>query len=138
MAMPSSPEARRFYRCSLQRYREAEILIEAGQTTGAVYLAGYGIECILKALILSAVTLGVRSDTLKSFRGNRAHEYDWLRGVYLMNGGSRLPREIIRQFFLVSGWTTDLRYRPGTIPLYEADEFMAAALAIIDWAQGKL
>jgi len=52
MAVPSSIEARLFYRAS-QRFDEAQVLLEAVRTTGAVYLAGYGIECILKALILS-------------------------------------------------------------------------------------
>ena len=55
MATPSSKESRLFYRCAKQRYEEAQILLEAGRPTGAVYLAGYGIECMLKALVISMV-----------------------------------------------------------------------------------
>ena len=94
MAIPGSSDARLYYRCAFQRYEEAEVLLEADYTTGAVYLAGYGIECILKALVLMSVAAGDRPETLKSFRGSKAHEYEWLRSLYLTNGGARFPREI--------------------------------------------
>ena len=71
MAIPASPDARLYYRCAFQRYEEAEILFEAGYTTGAVYLAGYGVECVLKALVLTVVPPNARSDALRSFRGAR-------------------------------------------------------------------
>jgi len=38
-----------------QRFDDALLLLEMGRTTAAVYLAGYSVECMLKALILSAV-----------------------------------------------------------------------------------
>ena len=52
MAIPASIEARLYYRCAFQRHEDAQILLRADHTTGAVYLAGYGVECILKALVL--------------------------------------------------------------------------------------
>src|SRR5690349_6619004 len=98
MAIPASGDARLYYRAAFQRYEEAEVLADAGYTTGAIYLAGYGIECILKALVLMAIPAGARPDMLKSFRGSRAHEYEWLRSLYLTNGGARFPREITQHF----------------------------------------
>jgi len=68
MAVPGSSDARLYYRCAFQRYEEAEVLLKSDYTTGAVYLAGYGIECILKSLVLMAVSSAGRSDTLRSFR----------------------------------------------------------------------
>lgn len=138
MAIPSSRDARLFYRCAYQRYEEAEVLLKAGYTTGAVYLAGYGIECILKALVLMAVPARTRSDTLKSFRGGKAHEYEWLRSVYLMNGGTRFPRDITQHFTLVTDWSTDLRYTPRSVRADEAEAFLVAAVAIIQWADRSL
>lgn len=108
------------------------------KTTGAVYLAGYGIECILKALVLMAVPAGFRPDTLRSFRGSRAHEYDWLRALYLTNGGARFPSEITQHFTLVNDWSTDLRYMPRSVGPDDADAFLASATAIIRWADGRL
>jgi hypothetical protein len=50
MAIPSSSDARLYYRCAFQRYEEADGLFRAEYATGAVYLAGYGIECIPESL----------------------------------------------------------------------------------------
>ena len=138
MPVPGSSDARLYYRCAFQRYEEAEVLFTADFTTGAVYLAGYGIECILKALILMAVPVAARSETLKSFRGSKAHEYEWLRSLYLTNGGARFPREITQQFTLVNDWSTDLRYTPRSVRADDAEAFLKAAVAIIHWADGRL
>jgi HEPN domain-containing protein len=138
MAVPSSKEARLFYRCAFQRYEDAQILFRDQRTTGAVYLAGYSIECILKALILSVVPARNQAALLQSFRGNQAHDYEWLRYQYRLNGGARFPREINRDFTLVNDWSTDLRYTPRTLKEDEAEAFLAAAEAIVHWADGRL
>jgi hypothetical protein len=138
MAVPGSKESRLFYRCAKQRYEEARILLKAEKPTGAVYLAGYGIECMLKALVLSVIP-SIRADAiLQSFRGNRAHNYQWLRAQYLVNGGAALPREVNQCFTLVDQWSTDLRYMPGTIKAERADSFIGAARVIIHWADTRL
>jgi hypothetical protein len=142
MAIPASPDARLFYRCAFQRYEEANVLLRAEFTTGAVYLAGYlagyGIECILKALVLMAVPALDRPEVLKSFRGSKAHEFEWLRTMYLSQGGSRFPRDITQHFTLVNDWSTDLRYVPRMVRIDEAEAFLTAAVAIIRWADGRL
>jgi hypothetical protein len=138
MAIPGSTNARIYYRCAFQRYEEAEVLFRADYTTGAVYLAGYAIECILKTLILTAVPAATQPEMLKSFRGNRAHEYEWLRTQYLMNGGARFPGEITQHFTLVNDWSTDLCYTPRFIRADDAEAFLALAVAIIKWADGRL
>lgn len=138
MAVPSSAEARLFYRCAFQRFDDARVLREMDHTTGAVYLAGYGVECILKALILGAVVPKARSEMLRSFRGNRAHDFEWLRTQYRLNGGSRLPRDITRHFTLLNDWSTELRYVPRRVKDEDADVFLTAAASIIGWADGRL
>src|SRR5438552_14504281 len=138
MAVPSSRDARLFYRCAAERYEDAEILLRAERTTGAVYMAGYGIECILKALILSVIPPGNIAATLQSFRGNRAHDYDWLRDLYRSTGGTSFPRDVNQNFTLVNYWSTDLRYVPRTLREVEAEAFLKAAEAIIHWARGRL
>lgn len=138
MAIPNETNARLFYRCAFHRYEEAEVLFKAGYTTGSVYLAGYGVECILKALILVSATPQTRLDTLKSFRGSKAHEFEWLRSLYLLNGGARFPSETTQQFTLVSDWSTELRYTPRSVQPDEAEAFLAAAANIIKWADGRI
>jgi HEPN domain-containing protein len=52
---PSSAYVRRFYRAAKRRFDDALLLLEMERTTTAIYLVGYSVECMLKALILSAV-----------------------------------------------------------------------------------
>ena len=138
MAIPTSREPRLYYRCAYQRLEDAQILLRADHTTGAVYLAGYAIECILKALVLGDVASAARAEVLTSFRGNRAHDYEWLRARYFQNGGARFPREITGAFTLVNDWSTEMRYLPRTLRVEDAEEFLAAAGRIIRWADGRL
>lgn len=138
MAVPSAKDARFFYRCASERYEDAEILIRAERTTGAVYMAGYGIECILKALILSVVPPGNIPSVLESFRGNLAHDYNWLRDRYRTSGGTIFPRDVNHQFTLVNYWSTDLRDLPRTLREGEAEAFLKAAEVIIHCARGRL
>ena len=137
MAQPGDPEARLYYRCAFLRFEDAQILLRADHTTGAVYLAGYGVECILKALVLMAVPLRDRPAMLLSFRGAKAHDYEWLRSQYFHNSGPRFPREINEQFTLVNSWSTDLRYRPNTVRDEEAEGFLIAVSRILHWADER-
>jgi hypothetical protein len=138
MAVPGSSEARLYYRCARHRHEDALVLQKNERTTGAVYLAGYGVECIIKALILEGLAPAARKDMLESFRGARAHDYEWLRTQYRLGGGARFPKEINEAFTLVQAWSTDMRYMPQTWKAGDADAFLAASEAIIRWADGRL
>ena len=138
MALPGFAQARDYHRCAKQRYEEAELLARNAKTTGAVYLAGYGVECMLKALVLTAAPPVRRADVLRSFRGGKAHDFEWLRSLYIGYGGARFPRGIARSFSLVSDWSTDLRYSPRSLRASESDAFMRSAWVIVHWADGRL
>ena len=138
MAIPTSKDARLFYRCAVQRYEDAQILLKACHATGAVYLAGYGIECILKALLLTALAPDSQDKMLESFHGSRAHDYDWLRKQYLKKSRSPFPLEVTEAFTLVNSWSTDLRYTPQNLKMDEAGAFLAATEKIILWAKGRI
>jgi hypothetical protein len=138
MATPRSKESRLFYRSAQQRYGEAEVLLEAGHPTGAVYLAGYSIECMLKALVLSLVPPARSSAVLQTFRGSRAHDFHWLRFQYRLHGGAAFPREVNQHFLLSDEWSTDLRYSPMTLRQEKAEAFIDAAKAILRWGDGRL
>jgi len=128
-----------YYRCAFQRFDEAKILRKAEQTTiGSVYLAGYGIECVLKALILNALTPAKEVEMFRSFRGNKAHDFEWLREQYLRTGGGRFPPAITRSFTLVSDWSTEIRYVPRSMRRSEIDVFLRASEEILVWADGRL
>src|SRR5437588_205859 len=115
MGLPKAPEARLFYRVSHERLADARILRERGRTTGSVYLAGYAVECMLKALVLSRPTGSARSAMADSFRGSKGHDFGWLRRAYLRGRGQALPPDIRTAFEEVNTWSTHVRYFPGQI-----------------------
>ena len=77
MGLPKGEDARRFYRAAFQRFEDAEILLANQRTTGAFCLAGYGVECILKALILSVTAVNEVPRVAKRLtRGKKAHRIE--------------------------------------------------------------
>lgn len=138
VAIPSSAPARRFYRAAKQRFDDALLLLEMQRTTAAVYLAGYSVECMLKALILSVVPQAQEPELLGRFRGARAHDYEWLLPLYAEKGGARIPASVVPHFARVNSWSTDMRYAPGTPAASEAKAFTDAAIAIMTWVDGRL
>lgn len=137
MALPRAKQARPFYQAAWQRFEDAQVLLRAGRTTGATYLAGYGVECMMKALVLSTLPARQQSNMADEFRGARAHSFEWLKATYLGSGGS-FPLAIAREFTLVNTWSTHLRYAAGTANPQDAKAFIQAADHIISWADGRL
>jgi len=138
MALPRPVEARLYYRAAKQRFDDSQLLLEAGRTTGAVYLAGYTVECFLKALVLAGVAAGPRQQLLREFRGSRAHDIEWLGALYRRHAGAAIPRDITRHLSRVASWSTDLRYATGSLRSRDADEFMDSVIALITWADGRM
>jgi HEPN domain-containing protein len=138
MGLPQPPEARLYYRAGKQRFDDAQLLLQEGRTTGAVYLAGYTVECFLKSLVLASVAPGLRRQLLAQFRGSRAHEIEWLGALYRRRVGLAIPRDITRHLSRVASWSTDLRYATGVVKRQEADEFMNSVMAVAAWADGRM
>ena len=132
-------DAQSFYRVAEQRLDDAEFLLRGLRTTAAVYLAGYAIECALKALILSATARKDLGEVLDSFRGNLAHDYLWLRDRYYARGRSpQFPIAISLCFRRSNTWSTDIRYQAGKTSSREAILFLRDAKTIVDWVKARL
>ena len=54
MGMPADINARRYYRVAFQRLEDGKSLLEINRPRAAIYLTGYAVECILKALIVTS------------------------------------------------------------------------------------
>jgi HEPN domain-containing protein len=138
MASPSAAEARLFYRSAKQRFIDSRFLLQGDRTTAAMYLAGYSVECMLKALILALSPAGSRKAILASFRGGKAHDFIWLKDLYHKQGGADFPPEVVKAFARVNTWTTAMRYNPATAKKKDAALFLGAAETILNWADGRL
>jgi HEPN domain-containing protein len=137
VASKQSREIRRFSTVAGQRFEEAEILFRNQRTTGAIYLAGYAVECMLKALLLANTPVKNHSEMLKAFRGQMGHNLDWLKGK-LPRKKLTIPDDILRAFTKVNTWSTDLRYTAGRKPEREARAFLDATLTMMNWIKGRL
>jgi len=137
MAMPRDISARLYYRVAYQRFEDGAALLEISRPRAAIYLTGYAVECILKALLLTCTPAGERADVLATFRGAVAHNIDWLRDRLIQRIG-RLPVGENRYVSLVSSWSTDLRYEPGPGDPEDAEAFLTAARSILAWANGRM
>ena len=138
MSTPTSPIPRRFYRVAYQRLEEAEVLYDAGYSVGSVYLAGYAVECMLKALILNSITQKDQETIETEFRGQRAHQYEWLRHRYAQTNAPLLPAPISESLTFVSTWETSLRYQPGLGDPKDATRFIKEVKKILDWADNRI
>ena len=138
MPLPHASEARPFYQAAQQRLDDAQYLLKDARTTGAVYLAGYAVECMLKALVLASTPRIERAPILASFRGNKAHDFSWLKTLYGQQTDASMPKTIVLALTRVATWSTDLRYRSGRIKQADADAFFRNVSDIIKWIDGRL
>jgi len=138
MALPHALEARPYYQAAKQRFEDARYLLEGERTTGAIYLAGYCIECMLKALILSQLAEAKRLEMLSSFHGSKAHDYDWLKARYFEIGGPPFSKDVAKAFAYVNTWAVEIRYKAGTSNYGDAKTFLDSAELIMDWADGRM
>jgi HEPN domain len=127
-----------FRRVAFQRLEDARTLLRAERTTGAFYLAGYAVECILKAMALSRAPTRKRDELAASFRGKAGHSLENLKGIWAALGGEPFSRDMARAFATVTAWSTDYRYVPGTIDYETAEEFVDACSNVIQWADGRI
>lgn len=134
MPNPRSVEAKPFYQASLQRLEDARVLLDRGRTTGAVYMAGYGVECVLKALLLERTPRPRRVAILASFRGQIAHNFDWLKYELRLTGFD-LDRFDGRVLLRVRSWTTDLRYSAKRMEDRKAKTFLHAAVQMHEFVE---
>jgi hypothetical protein len=137
MTIPTDIDARRYYRVAYQRLDDGSALLGISRPRAAVYLTGYSVECILKALLLARTPLGERAELLSTFRGAVGDNIEWLRQQLIRRIG-RLPVEQNRHISLVSSWSTDLRYEPGPGDVEDAKAFLAAAESILAWVDGRM
>jgi HEPN domain-containing protein len=125
MACPKSKHARLYYRCADRRRVEANILLKADQPTGAVYLAGYVVELMLKALNLANTPANQRESLPEDLK-RIGHNTVRLLELYQHKGGSRPPPNVVRALTLVGDWSSEIRYDPREVPLQEAERFLKA------------
>ncbi len=104
-------------RLSNARIREAQILFSAGEYSGAYYLAGYAIECALKACVAKTVK---RYDFPDKRLAQDSYIHDLEKLLKLADPDSRLASEaqanplLNASWNLAKNWTEQSRYEVRT------------------------
>ena len=139
MSQPTDIDARRYWRVAYQRLDDGRLMRERlDRPKAAVYLAGYAVECILMALIVATTPAKDRAAVASSFRGAAGHDLARLRQRLAAERAVHLPPGLAQAFSLVVSWSVDLRYEPGDGDRDDAVAFIAAARAIVAWADGRI
>lgn len=121
----------------MQRLTTARFLLANDYNLDALYLAGYSVECSLKALILQATPDPERPETLKTITsGKRGHDFEFLAGL-LKDLKRRIPEPLVKKLRRAH-WSTNLRYETGRTDTGETRAFLKTAEVIYDWVDGEL
>jgi hypothetical protein len=119
------------------RARESKVLLDNGCSHGAYYLAGYAIECALKACIAKQVN---RYDFPDKNLANKAFTHDLTALVQLaglkaaLDAESASSRPFDLNWTVVKDWSEQKRYE-SVISLVEARDMYSA---VVDPTNGIL
>jgi HEPN domain-containing protein len=128
---------RDFLRAAKQRLTVAEFLMKHRYTLDSMYLAGYAIECALKALILNKAPVEIRDDIFTRITsGTRMHYVESL-GVIVKDLGCPLPLELVKRIRR-SRWRTELRYTSGRTNTGETRGFLKTCDAVYNWVERQM
>ena len=128
---------RKFRQAAMQRLTTAEFLLKNRINIDSKYLAGYGVECALKALILDRTPNRSFATMFKRLTsGQKAHDYEMLKGILIASPiNQTIPAVIAASLRRVGSWKTSLRYEVGPGNAREAAVFFEAAKEIVQWAE---
>lgn len=128
------------------RLDDAKVLLAAGRWRGAMYLAGYSVECLLKTKLMRQ--LGCRNlqqlDDGLTRRGAIeasatvfTHQLELL--LRLLNADERLRqhREHWRNFTIVNGWVPAWRYAADPANPKDAPVFLEAVVTLSAWIENN-
>ena len=125
---PSTPED--WVEVAKERSQDARVLRDGNRSLGAVYMAGYSIECSLKAYLQ-------RQGIGQPPRGTEGHN---LRGLWSAASFrlSDLNDSGGNQTYFLNSWDTRLRYQTALEPSLSADDLMRGAQKLAGLIQNWL
>lgn len=136
MTLDANPDARSYLLPARQRLDDARALLDAGRTNGCIFLAGFAVECLLKAVILTNSTPRERPELLVRLKEDFGHNVVRLRQEAARRGVH--PGEAERSAFrTLTGRENDIRYDARVQSLQIARRVFEAATTLSRWAEGK-
>lgn len=157
--MPTFDGISEFVKSGRRRLRDAEELLappsidpdEAGADTrhlrGAAYLAGYGVECLLKAYIISRQegcrrlfqardVLNRDRGPIRDICGASGHDVRYL--LSLTDLETRMGEDKLRQMEYCARWSSSWRYDPRPIKREDAETRVKASRILVEWIYSQI
>lgn len=104
------------------RLSEAQVLLDAGRFAGAYYLAGYAIECALKACIAKRTR---EFDFPEKQTVNRSHTHDLFQLLDVANMDEELAVAVAKNARLGSNWEVVSAWSEASRYKINVDETLA-------------
>lgn len=103
-----------FQKLALMRVEDAKTLLDNGQYEGSYYLAGYAVECALKACISKQTKLHEFPPPKKIVEAVYSHDLDRLMGASGLrsefDAATKVDTVLARYWSEVSVWSEQARY----------------------------
>ena len=128
------------------RLKDAEALMDAVRWRGAMYLAGYTVECMLKEKLMRMFDCRnmeelseelLRRGMLAAEQSIFTHQLEFL--LRLTNGSQRMRQniEVWRQFIRVNRWVPAWRYSSESTT-EAAHDFLQAVRSVSKWIENNV
>ena len=134
MSLDANPDSRVYHFAAVHRFEDAQILLKNRRPNGSIYLAGFAIECILKALILANSTPRQRAKLRDRLKKEFGHDLEALRKE-AGRRGIHMPRNVMDAFRRLNTWDNNNRYDPRLQSAEDAQTLFEAAETVISWAK---
>jgi hypothetical protein len=134
-------------RASQHRRVDSDVLLQGGRWRGAMYLAGYRLECLLKFKLMRKFdcgNIGELDEELKRRGLIRAdatmYTHDFESLLRASEGFDRLRRapEVWYFFLIVNRWVPAWRYNPDQANEGEATSFLEAIDQVANWIDANV
>jgi HEPN domain-containing protein len=131
-------------KASLQRLKDAKVLLAGSRWRGAMYMAGYAVECLLKFQLMRQLSCRnlVQLERQLQQRGEepRVFSHDLENLLRLAGGRERLRKSPLWKSFSahVNAWQPNWRYDPLEGEQEEAELFVKAVQALLPWIENNL
>lgn len=132
-------------KASIRRLEDAEVLFQGGRWRGAMYMAGYAVECRLKYKLMqqwrcwTLEELEVR--LAKPGKPQSLYTHNLMLLLELSGGLERIRhnRVLWNKFSnVVDAWQSGWRYSADLGDHDHAEEFLAAAKEVLTWIDNNL
>jgi HEPN domain-containing protein len=119
------------------RFEEAKILLAAGKADGAVYLAGYAVELMLKRKIVQQLDWDGFPENKREFEGKtsfKVHDLSMLLHLSGLEKKLQANTTLYAKWQIASAWSSENRYREiGKITQQEAKDIINATREVLNF-----